>query len=240
MSGCRTGMQRTSGARRTVAGMLAMLALCLTGCEWLLQLDRVPPFCRILSPADSATVSGHVQVRADASDSIGVSRIEFYADGGWFGSESLAVGTAVWDADSLPDGSWHQLSCVAFDLAGNAGYSETVAVRVARPEQRSIYHGTVELNNGYYFHAGFTAEPGETLAGDARVASNGDISLFLWLDRVNFSLFRQSQQFSSLYEATGATELSVRRPVPVSDSFYLVMVNTTGYPQSYWVRFGVE
>ena len=43
--------------------------------------DTTPPTTSITSPADGATVSGTVTVSANASDNVGVSRVELYVDG---------------------------------------------------------------------------------------------------------------------------------------------------------------
>jgi hypothetical protein len=222
------------------AGLAAVALLALTGCEWLLGLDRTPPACSIVSPTDSSTVSGTVTIRADATDSVGVSRVDFYADGGLLGTDSIETWAADWRTDSLPDESWHTLFCVAFDLAGNQGLSETLDVKVGRPDQRSIYHGTLQLATGTAEEFGFTAAAGETLAGDARTQSNGSISRFLWLDRQNHTLFKQGQPFTALVSHAGVVELSVLQPVPQTDSFYIVFENTTGFTQTYWVRFRLE
>lgn len=236
--------RRTPGRGRRAAGrcgvLLAAGLLALGGCEWLLSLDRTAPTCTIRSPVDSSTVSGTVVIRADAVDSVGVSRIDFYADGGLLGTDSSASAAMNWATDSLADESWHVIYCVAHDLAGNAGYSEPLDVRVARPDQRSVFHGAIGLQNGSYFSAGFVARAGDSLLGDARVASNGVISRFLWLDRANFGLYRQQQAFSALHEQTNVNALGLVLPVAQADSFYIVFENTTGYPQTYWARFRLE
>lgn len=220
--------------------LLALSLLATAGCEWLLKFDRTPPTCRITAPSDSAMVGGSVPVQAYASDSVGVSRVDFYVDGAWFATDSNADARASWDASSLAPGSWHRLWCIAYDLSNNTGYSDTVSVTIYESGQRSIYHGTVELQHNYWFGAGFTAVPGESMIGDARTQTNGNISRFLWLDRANFALFRQGQGFNALHEQTNMTELSIRQAVPASDSFYIVLINLTGFRQTYWVRFEVE
>lgn len=227
-------------AFRSLRAVLAIAFLVLSGCEWLLKLDRVPPVCYLRSPVDSSTVCGSVVIRAEAVDSVGVSRIDFYLDNVWIGTESSAVGSVVWETDTLPQQSWHSIFCVAFDLAGNAGFSETANVRIELPAQRNIYHGTFDLRNGQGLSIGFGARQGDSLIGDARVASNGVVSRFLWVDRTNYGLYRRQQAFVPIVSMSNVRELTLARAVPQSDSFYLVFENTTGYAQTYWARFRLE
>lgn len=220
--------------------VMAASLLTVAGCEWLLKLDRIPPICYLRSPVDSSTVCGTVVIRAEAEDSVGVSRIDFYVDNRWLGTESSATGVVQWVTDTLPEQSWHTIFCIAFDLAGNAGFSETANVRIEMPEQRSIYHGTFELRNGQSLGIGFEARQGDSLIGDARVASNGVISRFLWMDRANFELYRRQRAFVPIVSLTNVRELTIAHAVPQSDSFYLVFENTTGYTQMCWARFRLE
>ncbi|MEO0073349.1 MAG: Ig-like domain-containing protein [candidate division WOR-3 bacterium] len=219
---------------------LAVLFMSVGGCEWLLKFDKTPPVCYLRSPVDSSTVCGTVFIRAEAEDSIGVSRIEFYVDNRWLGTESTSTAVKEWATDTLPEQSWHTVFCVAYDLAGNAGFSDTANVRIELPEQRNVYHGTFELRNGQRLSVGFDARPGDSLLGEARVASNGVISRFLWLDRANFDLYQRQQPFTPIISITSVRELTVRGAVAASDSFYLVFENSTGYTQTYWARFRLE
>jgi len=227
--------------RRAAARLLpALVLVAATGCEWLLKLDRTPPTCVITSPADSAVVSGRVRVRAEAYDSVALDRVDFYADGVWFGTDSNVQATATWDVTSLPSQSWHRLFCVALDLAGNAGYSETISVQVVEASQRSVYHGTLRVPRNGYVAVRFEAREGDTLAGEARDATGGLISRFMWLDNANYLQFWQGGTYSTLFELAGVSELSLRQAVPGEGAYSLVFVNERSYEQTYWARFVLE
>uniref|UniRef100_A0A7C4CE17 Uncharacterized protein n=1 Tax=candidate division WOR-3 bacterium TaxID=2052148 RepID=A0A7C4CE17_UNCW3 len=221
------------------AGFAAAVLL-LAGCEWLLSLDRVPPECWITSPADSAIVSGYVSVRAQAYDSLVVERIDFYADGALFATDSSDYASATWNATALPEESWHQLFCIAYDLAGNAGYSDTISVKIASASQRSVYHGTLSVPAGGYVAVKFEALAGDTLAGEARAASGGVIGRFSWLDDANYQQFRQGATYTAIHEVVGVGELSMTRPVPGAGTYYLVFANSQSSRQTYWARFTLE
>jgi hypothetical protein len=80
----------------------------------------VPPTVTITSPAPGSTLTGVISVQANASDALGVTKVEFYVD-----DVLRAAATAapyVWDFDtsSASNGS-HTLSVWAYDLAGNIG-----------------------------------------------------------------------------------------------------------------------
>ncbi len=225
--------------RLAVFAVCAGLAAVAGGCDWLLGLDKEPPTCRWRSPADSSYVSGTVLLQVDAVDSIGVAAVDFYADGSLAGTDSMQPFSAVWDAGSLPDRSWHRLWAVATDLAGNQGYSDTLAVQVLKGGQRSIYHGTIEVPTGSYQSTRFDAQAGDTLAGDLRVQS-GNLSRFIWLDAANFQRFQDSQSYTPIYEVAAVSEHSVRQAVPAAGQQYVVFLNTEGSNRIVWVRFTLE
>lgn len=219
---------------------LVALLLLGTGCDLLLTLDRTPPVCVIHSPADSSTVSGIVEISAEAFDSVGVAAIEFYADGTLFAKESSEQATVQWDTRQLTEGTWHQLFCIATDLSGNKGYSDTVNVKIAAIEQRNVFHGQFTLPDRYYQWVEFDAVSGETLIGDARTATSGTISRFLILDQENFNRFRANQSCTPLYERQNSREVSLSYNFSSSGTFYLVFFNTTGTTQTYWARFLIK
>jgi len=92
--------------------------------------DKEPPDVQITNPANNAVVSGTVNITADATDNIGVEKLEFYIDG-------IAVSTATsepysysWTTTSLQDSSSHTIYAKAYDAAENEGISSTITVIV--------------------------------------------------------------------------------------------------------------
>jgi PKD repeat protein len=99
-------------------------------------LDTSPPSVSLTSPASGSTVSGKVTLVAQASDDVGVSRVDFYL--GTIKLSSLAASPYQlgWDSTSVADGSY-QLSAFAFDAAGNQA-SSTVSIKVSNAPAPSL------------------------------------------------------------------------------------------------------
>ncbi len=92
--------------------------------------DTTPPTTSVTSPASGATVSGTVTVAADAGDDVGVSRVEFYVDGGLIGTDTSSPYGASWNTTTATNGG-HGLQSKAYDAAGNVGSSAVVNVTVS-------------------------------------------------------------------------------------------------------------
>ena len=92
--------------------------------------DTTAPTVSITSPASGATVSGSVALAATASDNVGVTRVEFYADGTLVGTDASSPYAGTWNATSATPGS-HTIQARAYDAAGNTTTSSvTVSVTV--------------------------------------------------------------------------------------------------------------
>ncbi len=230
----------TSGRNDRVRNLCLCLLVLICGCEWLFGPDQTAPNCVVTSPADSSIVSGLVDFRAEASDSNGVTHVEFYVDEALVGFDSTAAFQVEWDTRSLVDRTWHRLCCIAYDPAGNKGYSDTVNAQVVHGQQQDIFHGKFDLGTGYYWPIGFSAEQDDTLSGEFRVVGPGVLSKFIWLDKANYQEFQASQPYVPLLQVENKTELSVREGVPTTDSFYLVFVNLSGSDITCWARFTLE
>ncbi|MBW3625278.1 MAG: S8 family serine peptidase [Armatimonadetes bacterium] len=87
-------------------------------------LDTLSPSIRITAPQWSTTVSGTVTITADASDNVGVTTVEFYANGELIGSDTIAPYSASWDTALQPNG-YYTLTVVASDAAGNRSSSSS-------------------------------------------------------------------------------------------------------------------
>ena len=239
----RTGRSQKSelGTRRVLVILAASVALVLfAGCEWLLGLDTTPPTCQITSPVDSTSVSGVVPLAATASDSIGVDRVEFYVDGSRVSTDSFSPYAASWDVSGLAEGTWHSLNCVAYDLSGNKGYSDTVAVEIAAVGQTSVYHGELEVQADAREVVSFDANPGDTLSGDVQVVSGGTLSMFLWLDQDNYQKYVANQSYTALFRQDSFSQMNMRQSVSTSGKFYLVFANAGSSAVKCWARFVLE
>ena len=91
--------------------------------------DTTPPSVSITSPA-AGNVSGNVTMAANASDNVGVTRVDFYVKGALVGSDNSAPYQYSWNTTSLANGA-ATLYARAFDAAGNSTQSATVTVNVS-------------------------------------------------------------------------------------------------------------
>ncbi len=85
--------------------------------------DTEPPLLALLYPLLGDTLSGVVTVSIDVSDNIGVSRVEYYVDGGDNGAPDFVASAAPWSYNwntaSWADGLTHTLYIKAVDPSGN-------------------------------------------------------------------------------------------------------------------------
>jgi chitodextrinase len=97
----------------------------------LLPTDTTPPTISITSPTAGATLSGTVNVTANASDNDAVAQVQFKLDGSNLGSpDTTAPYSYSWDSATATNGS-HTLTAVATDASGNTTTSSGVLVTVA-------------------------------------------------------------------------------------------------------------
>ena len=91
-------------------------------------VDTTPPTISITSPANDATVSGSVNVTANASDNVGVARVEFYVDSVLQNTDTISPYGFTWDSTKVANGN-NSIDARAFDAAGNK-QADTVTVTV--------------------------------------------------------------------------------------------------------------
>jgi glucose/arabinose dehydrogenase/PKD repeat protein len=92
--------------------------------------DTTLPSVSVTAPSNNADVSGIFNVMADASDDVGVSRVQFQVDGVDTGSPDTDAPYALaWDTRTVPNGA-HTLRARAFDAAGNSQLSAPINVNV--------------------------------------------------------------------------------------------------------------
>lgn len=90
-------------------------------------VDMTAPVVRITSPGDGTKVTTNVSVKVNASDNVGLTRVELYVDGMLQGVSTAAPFTTKWNTAKTAKGP-HTLSCKAYDSAGNVGLSQSVSV----------------------------------------------------------------------------------------------------------------
>ncbi|UFS69117.1 Ig-like domain-containing protein [Geomonas sp. RF6] len=92
--------------------------------------DATPPAVALTSPLAGSTVRGAVSVSANATDAVGVTRVEFYVQGAIAATTTTAPYSFTWNTASVANGSY-TLTAKAYDAAGNIGRSGTVTVTVS-------------------------------------------------------------------------------------------------------------
>jgi hypothetical protein len=92
--------------------------------------DITLPTTSITAPANGATVSGVVNVTANASDNVGVTKVEFWLDGALKSTDTTSPYAWSWDTATATNGS-HSIVSKAYDAALNVGTSATVSVTVS-------------------------------------------------------------------------------------------------------------
>ncbi len=95
--------------------------------------DTTAPTTSITAPTSGATVSGAVNITANASDDSGVvNKVEFYVDGSLVNTDISSPYAYSWDttSGSVTNGS-HNLTTKAYDGSNNIGTSTTIPVTVS-------------------------------------------------------------------------------------------------------------
>ncbi len=90
--------------------------------------DTIKPVVALSSPVNGATVSGNVTVTANASDNVGVTRVDFLVNGSLLGSTTSSPYKIQWNTAGL-SGS-NALQAKAYDAAGNVGASPSISMTV--------------------------------------------------------------------------------------------------------------
>ena len=92
--------------------------------------DTEDPNASITEPASGATVSDTITITADATDNVGVTKVEFYVDTSTkIGEDSTSPYSISWNTNTVSNGS-RSLLAKAYDAANNVGTSEDVSVTV--------------------------------------------------------------------------------------------------------------
>lgn len=92
--------------------------------------DFEAPSVNITSPGTGSTVSGHTTVSVDASDNVGVSKVELFINGSLWATATTAPYDFSWDSSLVANGT-ATLQADAWDAAGNQAQSQSVDVTVS-------------------------------------------------------------------------------------------------------------
>jgi lysyl endopeptidase len=152
----------------------------IDGRNWNDGGDTTPPTTSITAPANGATVSGTVSVTANASDNVGVARVEFLVDGAVAATDTSAPYSFSWNTAGVANGS-HTLRSRAFDAASNSGQSALVTVNVSNAASTTVFSDGFGTNLGWVTNpnATDTATTGRWQRGNPEGTTSGGTALQL-------------------------------------------------------------
>lgn len=101
-----------------------------------------PPTVNITNPTDGASVSGTVNVTANAMDDNGVTQVEFFVDGSSIGVDNSVPYSVSWNTAAYSDGP-HTVSVTATDTIGQSA-SGSVSVTVQNSPVVAIHVGDLD------------------------------------------------------------------------------------------------
>jgi chitodextrinase len=111
--------------------------------------DTAPPAVTLTAPAEGSSVSGSVSLTASASDSVGVTKVEFYDNTSLIATDTSAPYSATWDSSKVPNGS-HLVTARAYDAAGNlSSDAHTVTTRNGDTQAPSAPSGLTASSPSY-------------------------------------------------------------------------------------------
>ena len=92
--------------------------------------DTTSPTTSITSPVANSTVNGKLAVGVNASDNIGITRIELFVDGTMLSTNTTTPASFVWDTTAVGNGL-HTLQAKAYDAANNVGATPLTTISVS-------------------------------------------------------------------------------------------------------------
>jgi hypothetical protein len=119
--------------------------------------EMSPPAVAIVSPGNSVSVSGTVSISVNASDNVGVVKVEYYVNGELKYADTSYPYLFSWDTSTLAPGAY-TLMAKAYDAAGNVSQSATSTVTVVNdvtppnvaltaPANNAAVSGTVTISS---------------------------------------------------------------------------------------------
>jgi len=88
-----------------------------------LGLISQAPVVKLTAPPAEAEVFGTILVECTATDTEGVAKVDFFADGDLIGSDAAAPYAAIWDTTPFPEG-YCTLRAEATDVLGTVGFDQ--------------------------------------------------------------------------------------------------------------------
>jgi hypothetical protein len=101
------------------------------GDNCMITVDTAPPTTSITAPTSGQTIGGAFNLQANASDDVGVTRVEFYVGNTLVATDSTSPYAFSLNTNSgnFPNGTYN-FSSVAYDAAGNQTRSPNVSATI--------------------------------------------------------------------------------------------------------------
>ncbi|MDP2905003.1 MAG: Ig-like domain-containing protein [Candidatus Omnitrophota bacterium] len=108
--------------------------------------DNIAPQVSITVPSNNATISGIVNIQAQATDNRGVSKVEIYVDNALKATGYAASASYAWDTSASPNAA-HTLKAIATDKSNNTAQAQiNVTVNNAVPPTPGGVGGQVPVS----------------------------------------------------------------------------------------------
>ncbi len=92
--------------------------------------DTTIPTVTLTAPASGATISGNAVISANATDNVGVTKVEFLVDSTIVNTDTTSPYSYNWNSAGTTNGS-HNVKAKAYDAAGNSQTSTAITVTVS-------------------------------------------------------------------------------------------------------------
>ena len=165
-----TGRDSLYGYGRVNAGAAVLAA------RNAVATDAQAPTVAVVAPLGNSTVAGQVPVDANATDNVGVARVELRVNGTAVATDSAAPFQFSWDSTKVANGM-ASVVAVAFDAAGNSTSSTAVPVNVANNVVADTTPPTLAIRNP----VGGAKVTGTVSISTAASDNSGTSGLKLWI-----------------------------------------------------------
>lgn len=214
----------TTGSHSIIAKAYDIVNNFNTSSVTVTVVDQTLPTTSIISPVQNANVSGTVGINANATDDVGVSKVEFYIDGSILSTDTSDPYSTLWNTASSTLGS-HVLISKAYDSQNNVGTSSGVAVivvdltppisSITTPINNSTVSGTVSMSATTTDVSGISKVElyvdGSLLSTDTTAPYTSSWNTTSYIHNSNHTIFAKS------YDSAGNIGTSATISVKVAD-----------------------
>lgn len=188
--------------------------------------DTVAPTTSFTAPAAGATVSGNVEVTADASDNVGVTSVTFKLGDAVHTVDTTAPYSATWVTTTVPNDAY-TWTIIAKDAAGNEGVkSRTFVVSNTTAQNPSVPTNLTVTNVGNDVTLTWTPSTGSV--GGYKIYRNGAVVGQSTTTSYSETVATGSYTYTvAAYNVGGSFESAQSSPVTISTTPLAVMYQTT-------------